>query len=332
MSGENPNNDLIENFDPNLNQELTDRVLRARDGEKMEKLAAAGEDYIRTHIRESGFMRKIIPPYPIGNEQLDRVVDHDRPVRFEELETNHKGAVSLPFNVTSDIEFFYGPKGVIEFHPIKTPVFVKNVNELRTYRHDIRQVVTEHALNDIETREDKAFIDLCDEIVGPYTGVGKSGSKQHFKAGDGTGNTTEELAGGMSKEVYVEIKKKLENFRLNNGVFLMNTKTAKEFEKYDSLALGDQLTGKMFKEGLKGMGDAVVGGVPHVYTIKDDMVADNVIYCFTEPNYLGKFYVLEDIQLFVKREEDQLRMHASEIIGAGILNVAGVIKIDLNEA
>lgn len=327
---ENPNNDLIDKLDPDLNRELTNNIIDARSGEEMTKLAAAGEDYIRTHIRESGFMRKIIPSKPISNEELDRVVEHDRPVRFEELETNHKGAVSLPFNVTSDTEFFYGPKGQIDFHTIRTPVFTKNVNELRTYRHDIRKVVTEHALNDIETREDTAFIDLCNSIVRGYDEAGKSGSKQHFKAGTGA-DRSPELAGGMSKEVYVEIKKKLESFRLNNGVFLMNTKTAKEFEKYDSLALGDDLTGKMFKEGLKGMGDAVVGGVPHVYTIKDELVADNVIYCFTEPNYLGRFYTLQDVRLFVKREDDQLKMYASEVVGAGILNVAGVVKIDLNE-
>lgn len=327
----NPNQDLIESFDPVLNEQLTDRVLKAREGESMEKLAAAGEEYIRTHIRESGFFRKILPPKPISNDELDRVVEHDRPVRIEELETNHKGAVSLPFNVSSDTEFFYGPKGVIEFHTIKTPVFTKNVNELRTYRHDIKKVVTEHALNDIETREDANLIDLCNLIVGDAnTANGKSGEIQHFQAAaSGVGS---EIDGGMSKEVYVEIKKKLENFRLNNGVFLMNTKTAKEFEKYDSLALGDGLTSKMFKEGLKGMGDAVVGGVPHVYTIKDDLVADGVIYCFTEPNYLGRFYVLEDIRLFVERKDDQLKMYASEIIGAGILNAAGVVKINLNRA
>jgi hypothetical protein len=328
----NPNTDLIEKLDPDLNRELTNSILDARNGEKMTKLAAAGEDYIRTHIRESGFLRKILPPKPISNEELDRVVEHDRPVRFEELETNHKGAVSLPFNVTSDTEFFYGPKGQIDFHTIRTPVFTKNVNELRTYHHDIQKVVTEHQLNDIETREDAAFIDLCNLIVGTVSPTGgKSGSQQHFKAGDGTNNTSEELSGGMSKEVYVEIQKKLENFRLNNGVMLMNTKTAKEFSKYDSLAIGDTMAGKMFKEGLKGMGDAVVGGVPHVYTIKDDLVADNVIFCFTEPNYLGRFYTLQDIQLFVKREDDQIKMYASEVVGAGILNVAGVVKIDLNE-
>jgi len=322
----NPNTDLIESFDPALNEQLTKRVLDSRNGERMEKLAAAGEDYIRTHIRESGFFRKIMPPRPITNSELDRELDSDRPVRFEELELNHKGAVNLPFNVSSDLEFFYGPKGLIEFFPIKSPVFQKNVNELRNYRHDIRKVVTEHALNDIETREDFGLIALADVIVGASGGNGATGSRQHFKVGV----DSEMGAGGMDIDVYVEMKKKLEGFRLTNGVFLMNTKTAKEFEKFDSLAVGDELKGKMFKEGLKGIGDAVIGGVPHIFTIKDDIVADGIIYGFAEPNYLGRFYILEDIKLHVERKDDQLKMSASEVIGAGILNVAGVVKFDIN--
>jgi hypothetical protein len=131
--------------------------------------------------------------------------------------------------------------------------------------------------------------------------------------------------------VYVEIKKYLEKQRLNNGVFLMNTSTAKEFEKYDRLEIGGDLSQEIWKNGLKAIGDAVVGGVPHVYSIKDNLVEDNVIYLFTEPNFLGKFYTLEDIKLYVERKEDQIKMFASEVIGCGILNMAGVVKIDLNE-
>lgn len=328
--GKNPNEDLINTFDPALNQQLIDSIVQARDGERLTKIAAAGEDLIRTHIRESGFLRKIIPPKTITNEELDRVVEHDRPVRIEELETNHKGAVSIPFNVSSDTEFYYGPKGVIEFFTIKTPVFTKNVNELRTYRHDIRKVVTEHALNDIETEEDGNFISLVDRIVGAWDGLGLAGVQQHFKAGDGPGMRPD-LMGGLSRDTYVNIKKLLEKQRLKNGVFLMNTATAKEFEKLDRVELGGDMSEAIWKNGLKAIGDAVVGGVPHIYTIKDELVEDNVIYLFTEPSFLGKFYTLEDIKLYVERREDQIKMFAAEVIGCGILNMAGVVKVDLNE-
>lgn len=345
MSDKNPNKELLESFDPTLNEQLTDEILNARDGEYLQKHAAAGEDFIRTHIRESGFLRRIIPPKPITNDELDRVTEHDRPVRIEELELNHKGAATLPFNVSSDTEFYYGPRGQIDFFNIKTPVFTKNTNELRTYRHDVRKLVTEHSLNDIETREDTDFIALVDTIVGPdpsgnNTSTGLAGFQQHFRAGDGvaTGSggdgsaTSTDLQGGLTRDVYIEIKKLIERRRLNNGVFLMNTNTAKDFEKHDNTEMGGELSADVWKNGLKAIGDAVIGGVPHIYTIKDDIVPDGVIYGFTEPSYLGKFYTLEDIKLYVKREEDQLKMWACETIGVSILNMAGVIKVNLNPA
>lgn len=321
---------MIDSFDPVLNQQLTDQVLGARDGESLTKLAAAGEDIIRTHVRESGFMGKVMPRTPITNDQLDRVLEHDRPVRFEELETNHKGAVNIPFNVSSDIEFYYGPKGAIEFFKIKTPVFTKSVDELRTYRHDIRKVITEHSLNDIDTKEDGNFVALVDYIVGAYDGLGRAGFKQHFKAGDGA-NESPQLMGGLNRDTFIELKKFLEKRRLNNGSFLMNTSTAKEFEKLDRNALGGDLSEKIWKNGLSAIGDAVIGGVPLIFTIKDELVPDNVIYAFTEPSFLGKFYVLDDIKMYVERKEDQVRSWAVETIGAGILNMAGVVKIDMNE-
>lgn len=323
----------IESNPQELNVQLIDSVLRAPAGTEFPKIASAGDDLIRTHIREAGFLRKLIKPRPITNEELDRELDHDRPVRFVEMERNSRGAVAVPFNVSSNTEFYYGPKGKVEFFNIKTPVFTKSINELRTYRHDLRKLVTEQALNDIQTKEDGLFINLCDLIVGSSVdggqGVGKSGRRQHFKAGTTAGAFLDN--GLSSRATVVDMKKILPSFRLNNGVFLMNTNTANEYEKQDRVELGGDLSGKIWKEGLKAIGDAVISGVPHVFTIKDELVPDGVVYAFTEPNFLGRFYILEDIKLFVKRDEDQIKMHATETIGAGILNVAGVVKFDLNQ-
>jgi len=323
---------LEDTFDPILNRELVDTLVQHENG-KMDKIAAASTDYIRTHIREEGFLRKILPPEMVGNEDLDRVAEHDRPMMIVELQPGHKGAISVPFNVSSDTEFFYGPRGVIEFFEVKSPVFTKNVNELRTYRMDIRKVITEQSLNDIETKEDGLFISCIDSIVGSDpAAVGKGGVQQFFKAGDGveTPGTLPSLTGGITRSSYIEVKKFLEKNRLNNGTFLMNRSTAKEFEKQDRYEVGGDLSEKMWKEGLKGIGDAVIGGVPHIYTIKDELVPDNVIYCFTTPNYLGKFCILQDVTMFAEKKQNIITMQAQETIGLGLLNAAGVVKVDFN--
>lgn len=327
MSNENC---IDQDFDPIFNQQLIDEIVTSGSGQ-LTKLSAAADTIIKIQIREDSFFRKILPPRTITNSELDRSPDHDRPFRIEELESAHKGAVSVPFNVSGNTEFFRGPKGVIEFFQIKTPKFTKNINELRTYRHDIRKLIMDNALKDIQTKEDGLFISLVDQIVGAVNGVGAAGVQQHFKAGDGTGNTSPELQGGLNRKTHIEMQKILERRRLNNGVFLMNRSTAKEFVKSDRAEIGGDLSEKMWKDGLKAIGDSVILGVPHIFTIKDDLVPDNIVYSFAEPDFLGRFYILQDVTMYVEKKEDIITMNATETIGAGILNVAGVAKIDLND-
>jgi hypothetical protein len=58
-------------------------ALREAFGEpaSLEDAQQAVNEYIRLRMREDGFSRRIIPPIQITNDELDRAVDTDRPVR-----------------------------------------------------------------------------------------------------------------------------------------------------------------------------------------------------------------------------------------------------------
>jgi hypothetical protein len=297
---------------------MTDAELDEAGNGNLTKIAASASKMLRTQLREEGFLRKIIPVQPISNEDLDRVVEHDRPVRIEDMEPNSKGAATLPFNVSNDAQFFFGRKFLVEFFVIKTPKFIKSIHELRTYNMDLREVITENALKDIQTEEDAQFVNLCDFIVGPNP--------------DEASNVTvitqyHTISGGIERNTYPEIKKFLEKQRLNNGVFLLNRNTAKEFEKWTRDEVGGDLAQDIYREGLKALQTATIMGVPHIFTIKDELVPDNVFYLFTEPNFLGRFYQLQDVTMYVEKKEDQLCFGASECIGFSIANVLGVHKV-----
>lgn len=307
--------------DPKVfNKEFLDRIQNG-GSDALEKAASATTKMLRTQLREEGFLRKIIPPQSISNEDLNRTLEHDRPIRIEDMENNIKGAASLPFNVSSDAQFFYGRRFPIEFWTIRTPKFTKSIYELGTYNMDLRQVVTENMLKDIQTEEDGQFINLCDKIVGPTAGNPSPIT-----------NLTQNhnISGGITRDNYPEIKKYLEKARLNNGVFLMNRATAKEFEKWDHDEIGGELSQDIYRGGLASQGDSTILGVPHIFTLKDEMVPDNVVYLFTEPNFLGRFYTLQDVTMFVERKQDQICFEATECIGFSIANIFGVHKVKFN--
>jgi hypothetical protein len=167
------------------NRQLLDQILDSDQGE-VKFASAAGTNMIRRRIREEGFTRNIIPPVDVTNDDLDRVVQHDRPVIIEDMEPLSKGAKSISFGDTADTDFYYGNKFVCVFNPITTPEWTKDINELRTYRMDLRQVITDNSLKDIQTEEDGQFIAGVNQIVGPVAaggapGVGAGGVQQNFE-------------------------------------------------------------------------------------------------------------------------------------------------------
>ena len=227
-----------------LNKALMDKIIEASDGE-VKSASAAGTNMIRRRIREEGFTRRIIPPQTVTNDDLDRVIDHDRPVIIEDMEPLSRGAKSIPFGDSADTQFYYGNKYACVFNPITTPEWTKDINELRTYRMDLRQVITDNSLKDMQTEEDGKFIAMTDTIVGSTAGVGASGVQQNFN-----------ISGGMTRDTYVEVLSKLEDQNLNNGIFLMNRRTAKEFLKFNRSEIGGDLAQDLFKQGLTALQEA----------------------------------------------------------------------------
>lgn len=312
MATETKDPDIIDI--PANNQRMLEQLLDAGDGQ-IKEAATAGTNMIRRRIREEGFTRRILPPQTVTNDDLDRVVTHDRPVIIEDMEPLSKGAKTMSFGDTADTEFYYGNKFVCLFDVVTTPEFTKDINELRTYRMDLRQVITDNSLKDIQTQEDGNFIATADAIVGASNGVGASGLQQNFV-----------IPNSITRESYTNVLSYLENQNLNNGVILMNRKTAKEFLKFDRDEMGGDLAQDLLKNGLSALTEATIFGTKHIFTIKRDLVPDNVIYIFAEPQFLGKFYTLSEVVMYVEKKKDILRTSARETISVTVANVAGIAK------
>lgn len=299
-----------------LSKRLLDAVTRAEDG-MLKNASDAGTQMIRRRLRENGFSRLILPYKQVSDADLNYLPDTELPVIVEEMEPDSPGAKSIPFNDTADTAFYRGDKFVVYFCKITTPEFTKNVDELRTYKNDLRQIITDNALKDLHVEEDGRFIKEVDRI----TSGQEAGMLQQF--------TT---AGFITRSSFAEMCNYLEDRNLNNGVFLMNRHTAKDYLKLDRAAIGGDLAETLFKQGLSGLNAAEVMGVRHIFTIKRDLVPDGVVYQFAEPDYLGRAYILQDVTMYVEKKKDILRFSAQEKIGLAIANVAGLNKVTFTRA
>ena len=305
------------------NRKLIDQWTASEQGE-VKSASAAGSQMIRRRIREEGFTRRIIPPATVTNDDLDRVVGHDRPVIIEDMEPLSKGAISLPFGDATDAQTYYGNKFICVFNKISTPEWTKDINELRTYRMDLRQVVTDNSLKDVQTNEDGGFLSGINSMVGAANGLGAGGVAQNFNIV----STATETAAKFSRGDYTKVLNVLENQNLNNGIILMNRNTAKTFLTFNRSEIGGDLAQDLLKEGLSALKEATIFGVKHLFTIKRDLVPDGVIYLFAEPQFLGRFYTLQELTMFVEKKKDILRVSANETISITVANVLAAAKVN----
>jgi len=301
-------------------ERLTDDNAETDSNGNNKYASEAATKMIRREIKENGFARSIIPEQTVTEADIQQQLDTDEPVIYGEVEPKGPGATVVPFDASIDTHIFTGRKFPVHFNQMVTPEITKNVLQLYGYKNDIRKLITEATLNNVETKEDAMFMSHINTIVGPTSGVGLSGRKSNF-----------EINAKPTRETYPFIKKFMHDRKLTVGTVLMNNNTALEFEAWDALDLGDEVRTKIMQGGLgAGLTEARIAGVKHLFTTKRDIIADGEVYLFAPPEYFGVWYKLKDLTMYVKRDRDHIKMSASQVFGQAIVNLAGVVKVKFN--
>ena len=277
----------------------------------------AVNDFTRTKMREDGFYRRILPPLQITNDELDRQVDTDKPVKIVDKEPDSPAAVSLPFaNLPINI-YIKGPRYRVTFDRIVTPRFTKDVDELRTYIMDIRQVLSDNAIKDMLAEEDSKFLTAVNAVlVGRDVVLPTSGVAQY-----------QGISGGITRDTWEDSLKIMPRTpsHLEVHTVLMNNITIREMRKWGRDEMGGDFSQDVIKNGWSEM---EFDNVRLIVTIKRDLVPDDSMYHFADPKFIGKAYLLEDTTMYIKREAYLLEFFAYETIGGAIGNYSGLARVD----
>lgn len=301
-----------------LNRELIDDITSSEDG--IVKMASASTSKVtRTQIREEGFQRAILDFEDITNDDLDYFGDSELPGVWYELEPDSPAARAIPYDASPNTAFYRAEKYVVLFSIITTEEMTKNINELRTYKTDVRQIVADNLLRDIHTAEDVAFITEIDRLVGSQVALSTAPSKEIQNISFGTG--------AITRVNYKRALSFLPDRKLPNGIFLLNQRTAKEFLGWGRDEIGGDLAQTLFQKGLKAMEKFEFFGQPHIATIKNDLVLNGYVYQFAPEDFMGHALRLEDIAVTIKKEYDIVRMRAQEQVGFTLGNTRSFQKV-----
>jgi hypothetical protein len=283
-----------------LNQSFLDKV----DQGLTKEAGAAMSAFVRQKLREDGFTRKILQPVQITVADLDRQLTEE-PTVIVEKEPDSVAA-NMPFLARSEIRYFEGQKYAVTFQKIGSNRFKKSKFELATYRTDIRTILQENSVKDIQAQEDAQFYNNITTIA----------------AANGNTHT---ISGGFNvPNLMAGIKYLLQN-KLPVGAILMTQSMYADLLSQPATVVGNDVasglyTGKMSLDNFFGY--------KIITTNKTEILPTNQAIVFAPQEYLGQFYSLQDATVFLKTEADMIEWETYESIGSGIGNVNGAVVLN----
>jgi hypothetical protein len=284
----------------------------------LEKQAAdAVNDFTRTKIRENGFYRRIIPMVPISNDELDRRVDTPKPYKVIDKEPDSPAAVSFGFGGLPTGVYIRGPRWACGFDRIVSPRHAVDVEELRTWHMDIRQVLSDNSVKDVEYEEDRKFLAAVNTaLVGQDQTVPWSGTVQW-----------ELIEGGIDRDTLYDMKKIMPrtDSHLEPKIALTNNITINEVMKGGRDEFGGDMAQDVFR---KGWTETEFLGMTWIITIKTALVPEDTVFLFAAPDFIGKSFETEPLTMYIKREAYMLDFFLYETIGGGIGHTGGLARAD----
>jgi hypothetical protein len=298
-------------------QLLNETLFEQLDTPGMQKQAIdAVNDFTRTKMREDGFYRRIIPPLTITNDELDRQVDTDKPVKVVDKEPDSPAAVSIPFATLPTNFYIRGPRYRVMFDRIVSPRAVKDVDELRTYVIDIRQVLSDNMIKDMLAEEDSKFITAFNASVGQIDTVNPLSQEVQY----------ETISGGITRETLVDALKVMPRTPSHFEVetCLVNNITIKELLKFGRDEMGGDFSQDIIKNG---WAETNFLNCRWIVTIKRNLVLDNEMYMFASPKFIGKNYELEPTTMYIRREAYMLEYFSYNTQGGSFGHTNGLAKV-----
>lgn len=306
------------------------------------KIAEFGGSYIRDRLREVSFARKIVPPTPVQRTECQRSVNHDTLVKIVDIEPNSK-AMALTFRGQPTARFIRAPRYEIPFFTISSEKFEKTEQELLAYEMPITKIIEENSVKDIQEIEDRMFLVYVEAAVQAMQFEGNSNAAVAFNSANflaGTSKATSVVKGEgalaaspaadftiqpILKPDLIKLKQLLHRRRLRAERIVI---TEPDFDNISAWTIQDvwNLAAETAVDGWKA---STVVGLKIIRTIKTDILREGNVYCFTAPEFFGRFYVLNQTKFYIDKIANLITWQSWEDIGMGFGNIASVVKLEL---
>lgn len=287
-----------------LNQSFLDKM----DQGLTKEAGIAMSAFVRQKLREDGFTRKILPLQAITAAELDRQLTEEPTVICEKEPDSV--AATLPFLSGSPIRYWTTPRYPVTFQKIASDKFVKSKFELATYRTDIRTVLQENSVKDLQEQEDLGFYNNIVSVATAQSNV--------FS-----------LSGLTVANFLAGIKKLIEK-RLPVGCVLMSQSLYNDMLAFPSTQIGSPAASSLYmgQDSLQAPFGYKIITTNKSTSAPGGFFPTNRMIVFTSPQFLGQAYELQGATVFLKAEADMIEFSTYEALGVGLGNVNGAVVVD----
>jgi len=273
--------------------------------------------FTRKRLREESIVEKFFPSLPVGKEELVQDLYEDYPTWIGEKEPGSPAAVTVPFGeLPMDVDILPERYRVC-FSRRVSPRYNKDVTRLRTYKLDIRQLLSDNAIKDMHEEKDRVvFQGALAPILGDAGTVGLGNFVQNVN-----------ISGGVTRATWVESTKVLPSgpTSCEASSVVLNHLTIKEFQKWGRDEFGGDGSEDMLRNGFSS---AALGDRTLYATIKRTLVPNDTMFFFGTPEFMGKHISLEPLTMVIKQELWVISFFAYIDDGLTFANTASVARVN----
>jgi hypothetical protein len=323
-----------------LNDLFTNKVGTA---EGKEKIAEYAGTYIRDRLREVSYARKVLPPQMVTRADCQRSVNHDTLVKIIDIEPKSR-AMSMTFRGQPTARFIRAPRAEVAFWTVSSEKFEKTEQELLAYEMPITKVIEDNSVKDIQEVEDLNFTIHIEAAVQALQTEANGGSVTTLNASALQGatppvefsvrkgelarasHTDDAIVLPVQRPDFVNLFKMLDGNRLRAEQILITEPDWDDILQWTLEDFGDKLQSETTVDGYKYN---VLLGRQYIRTIKTDILRTGNVYCFTSPDFLGRFYILNNTKFYIDKIANLITWQSWEDIAMSIINIASVRKLEL---
>lgn len=278
-----------------------------------EKLAVAGASYVRDRLRETSFAAKILPMQQVTKADLQRSLTHEGLTKIVDIEPQSL-AMALNFTSQPDGRFISAPRFEIPFFTISSERFQKTEQQLQSYEMPITKVIEQNSVKDLQRIQDRTFMTYAYAAVLAASAL-PGGVNKNIQQ-DGQNNI-------RAKADIIELLDALDDDELAVGTLLMTKSMFNSWLALPNSEIGSVLNSEIAVDGYKYN---TIMGQKLITTVKNNIVYPNEIWCFAQPDFLGKHYVLNNVKFYIDKRANLVEWQSWFDLGMGFGNVRALAR------